>query len=177
MRKLLIVYASRYGHSEKVARRIAEFSGVDATVVDVRRAFAAHFAACDAVILVAPVYYGRHLKVMRRFVTENRDRLASLKSAFVSVSGSAGDPATRPLAEDFVRALASESGWTPSEQLIVGGAVAFTKYNPLLRWFLKRSFAKEGKPLDASRDHDFTDWNEVARFAKEFVAGKSTKVA
>ena len=177
MRKLLIVYASRYGHSEKVARRIAEFSGVDANVIDVRRVSAAHFAACDAVIVVAPVYYGRHLKVMRRFVTENRERLASLKSAFVSVSGSAGDPAKRSLADDFVRELANETGWTPSQQLIVGGAITFTKYNPLLRWILKRSFAREGKPLDSSRDYDFTDWNEVAQFARDFVAGKSTKVA
>ena len=175
MNRLLVVYATRYGHSELIARRIAAVAGAQASVIDVRRV--TDLLSYDAIVIVAPIYLGRHLKSIRRFVTKNRLRLASMRSAFVSVSGSAADPATRPHAEQCVNDFFRDSGWTASQTLLIGGAVNFTRYNPLVRWITKKAFSKAGQPLDTSRDYDFTDWQALERFASDFVSGSAAKVA
>src|SRR6478672_776158 len=121
-RKLLVVYATVYGQAEAVARRIAAGSGVASTIREVREATASDLAAADSVIVVASVHFGRHQRSMAKFVKANRERLSAMHSAFVSVSGSAVDPATQPMAlagaDRFLRA----TGGTPPERRIFGEA-------------------------------------------------------
>jgi menaquinone-dependent protoporphyrinogen oxidase len=53
----------------------------------------------------------------------------------------------------------------------------FTKYNPFIRFVLRRIARAKGLSTDVSRDHEYTDWEQVDRFARAFVAGGATKVA
>ena len=177
---VLILYATKYGQAELIARRIAAAScewNVGATVQDVRSASAADLLQGRSVILVASVHYGRHPRSITRFVKENAARLAERHTAFISVSGDAVDPATRPRAEEYARDFYRTTGWTPAVSLIIGGAVRFTKYNWLLRYMTKRAFAAKGIQLDPRRDYDYTDWEAVKRFAKAFLTGENVKVA
>jgi menaquinone-dependent protoporphyrinogen oxidase len=47
--------------------------------------------------------------------------------------------------------------------------MAFTKYNPLMRWVLKQISKRAGGPTDTSRDHELTDWQQVEQFAEAFL--------
>jgi menaquinone-dependent protoporphyrinogen oxidase len=47
--------------------------------------------------------------------------------------------------------------------------MAYTKYNPLLRWIIKRTARAAGGPTDTSRDHEVTDWAQVEHFVEAFV--------
>ena len=47
----------------------------------------------------------------------------------------------------------------------MAGALAYTRYGFLTRFFMRRIAKKEGGPTDTSRDHELTDWGMVARFA------------
>ncbi len=177
---LLVVYATVHGQAEAIAHRIAEAAAngeVQASVRDARDTSAADLAACDSVVIVASVHFGRHQRSIAKLIRRNRDRLSALHSAFVSVSGSAVDPLTQPdaiaCADEFLRS----TGWAPSQRQIFGGAVQFTKYNPFMRFVLKRVFASKGVVMDARRDYDYTDWNAVSRFAKAFVSDEDVKVA
>ncbi|HEX6086933.1 MAG TPA: flavodoxin domain-containing protein [Thermoanaerobaculia bacterium] len=168
----LIVYATVHGQAELVARRIAEAAPewqLHATVQDVRKTSAADLGQYGAIILVASVHYGRHQRSMARFVTRNRERLSRMHSAFISVSGDAGAPATRPRAEEYVREFFRVTGWTAAEHLVAAGAVKFTKYNFLQRYMTRRAFAEKGLQLDPRRDYEYTDWESVMRFAKAFL--------
>jgi menaquinone-dependent protoporphyrinogen oxidase len=49
--------------------------------------------------------------------------------------------------------------------------MAYTKYSLLLRLLLKYIAHRAGGPTDTSRDHEFTDWIQVERFATDFAAG------
>jgi len=174
--KLLVIYATVHGQSALIADRIADEamqSGVEATVRDIRSASRRDLARCDSVVIVASVQFGRHPRAVERFVKRNRDRLGSLRSAFVSVSGSAARPETRPEAEAVARKFFASTGWYPDEYELAGGALKFTRYNFLLRFMIKRIYAREGKPIDTKRDYDFTDWDAVRRFAKAFVEGET----
>jgi menaquinone-dependent protoporphyrinogen oxidase len=53
---------------------------------------------------------------------------------------------------------------------LIGGAMAYTKYGPLLRWIMKQIAKRNGGPTDTSRDHEMTDWVQVERFVDRFVA-------
>jgi menaquinone-dependent protoporphyrinogen oxidase len=38
-----------------------------------------------------------------------------------------------------------------------------------MRWMIKRISQKEGGPADTSRDYEYTDWDQVARFADRYA--------
>ncbi len=173
--KLLVIFATRYGQSALIAERIADEaieSGAEAIVRDLPNASQAALEQCDSVVLVASVQFGRHARSVVRFVRRNCDLLGSIHSAFVSVSGSAARPETRDEAEMIVREFFSATGWCPDEYQLVGGAVKFTHYNPLLRFVIKRVWAGKGVAMDTKRDYDYTDWDAVKRFAKAFVGSE-----
>ena len=172
-RRLLIVYATVHGQAALVARRFADVAsshGLTPVLRDVRRVTADDLAACRFVVIAASVHFGRHSRRIVRFVRANRARLAAMHSAFVSVSGSAGDPAGLAEAESYVDGFVKATGWSPAQRLLAAGAIRFSKYNPIIRFITKRSLAAQGKVIDPSRDYEFTDWDAVTRFAASFVA-------
>ena len=168
--RLLVIYASVHGQAESIALRIAETAGLETVIRDIDHADAEDLETCDSVIIVASVRFGKHARRVRRFVKENRKRLAELRTAFVSVSGSAGDPATHADAKSYVELFEKETGWMPREVQLVAGAAKFTQYNPLVRWITKRAFESRGVKVDTHRDYEFTDWNAVEQFARTFAA-------
>lgn len=174
----LVIYATAYGHAELIARRIADAArgwNISAAVQNVDTTTAADLARYESVVIVASVHYGHHQRSITRFVKANRARLEAVHSAFISVSGDAAEPATLARAEDYVRRFLQITGWAPTEHLLAAGGIAFSRYNFLVRFIVKRTSTK--KDLDPKRDYDYTDWEAVLRFARAFLTGATTKVA
>jgi menaquinone-dependent protoporphyrinogen oxidase len=63
----------------------------------------------------------------------------------------------------------AQTGWQPARTLAVAGALAYTKYNFLLRLVMTRIARKAGSSTDTSRDWEFTDWAAVDRFVTEHI--------
>lgn len=173
--KILISYVTTDGHTRKVARGVAralDEDGLEAVVAELEGVpDPLETEGFDGVILAAPVRVGRHPREMRRFVRHNRDVLDRLPSAFLSVSGAAGagDPEGLDEAEGYVQKFIDKTGWSPDRTTCVGGAVAYTKYNPLVRRIMKAISARRGGSTDTSRDHEYTDWKAVDGFAADFA--------
>jgi menaquinone-dependent protoporphyrinogen oxidase len=173
-RRILIVYASHYGQTAKVAQFVAErLVSMGATVRlssvgDFPRLIAP--GLYDGVIIGASINYGKHQRSIRRFARANRDELQRLPSAFYSVSGAACSPdeAPRATARQYIADFVRETGWQPAITESVAGAMAYTKYAPPVRWLLKVISRKEGGPADTTRDYEYTDWEQVRRFADRF---------
>jgi len=134
--------------------------------------------ACACV--AASVHVGKHERAAVEFVRKHWAELERMSAAFVSVSLSeAGveDPRrsererqqsasdVQLMIDDFVK----ETGWHPARVFPVAGALAYTRYNVLLRFVMKRIARKAGGPVDTTRDHELTDWSAVDRFAGELV--------
>ena len=175
-RRILIAYATSYGQTAKIARRMSDLlmtSGEAVTLVNVRnhpRDF--HPNEFDGVIVGGSIIGGRHHRALVQFVTAHRAALSATPSAFFSVSGSAGSPleSERAHARRFVAEFLTRTGWHPAVTDTIAGAMAYTKYNPFLRWFIKRAAKAAGGPTDTSRDHEVTDWAQVERFVATFIA-------
>jgi menaquinone-dependent protoporphyrinogen oxidase len=173
--RILVVYATSHGQTAKIAHRIADLLSVRGQIVTIMDADLVRSdiapRAYDGVIIGGSVIKGRHQRSLYRFVKAHVAALSAMRSAFFSVSGSAAGRTDKEKADarrcldDFL----DETGWHPTHTATFGGAMAFTKYNPLLRWMMKRISAKSGGPTDTSRDHELTDWTQVERFAEWFI--------
>jgi menaquinone-dependent protoporphyrinogen oxidase len=55
---------------------------------------------------------------------------------------------------------------------LFGGALCYRQYGFLKRLMMKRIVRDKPGNLstDTSRDHEYTDWDEVKRFAEDFLA-------
>src|SRR6185503_13058560 len=135
----------------------------------------------DWACVAASVHAGHHEPEMIAFVKHHRQALERLQAAFLSVTLSeAGAEDVRATKERRARSAAEvqqmidvfvqETGWRPARVLPVAGALAYSRYNFLIRFVMKRIARKAGAPTDTSRDYEFTDWLALDRFANEIAA-------
>ena len=173
-RRILIIYGTSYGQTAKIAehmRAVLAGDGFDVVVANADAAFLdvdpEHY---DGVLVGGSLIRRRHQRSIRQFVTRHLARLNAMPSGFFSVSGSAagtdvrGPADARAAMEKFV----TDTHWDPDMMTTVAGAMAYTKYPLLVRWVLREISRRSGGPTDTSRDHEFTDWKQVAAFAHRF---------
>lgn len=184
MRPVAVFYATREGHTKRVAEEVVlalRQHGFQAQALDVRSGQAAVVLAnYGAAILAASVHAGRHEPEMITFVKAQREALQSMPNAFLSVTLSeAGVERKTASNEQRARALRdvremakrfiAETGWRPDRVVPVAGALSYTKYNVFARFVMKRIAKKAGGSADTSRDHDHTDWPALDRFVATFA--------
>ena len=185
--RVALFFATREGHTGRIAERIAcdlRARLVDADVFDLfnvkdwesKLDWSQYTTACVA----SSVHIGHHEPAIIAFVKRHRRELEQLDAAFVSVTLSeagAEDPMASPerrqqAARDvqgMIDRFVQETGWRPARVLPVAGALAYTRYNVMVRFVMKRIARKAGAPTDTSRDYEFTDWPALDRFVGDLV--------
>ncbi len=180
MAKILAVYGTAYGHTERVVGKIAgvleEMGHTVTTMKGDARPSDFSLDAFDAVLVASSVLFGHHQRYIRDFVRRCAAQLNALPTAFVSVSGAAAgeSPQDHKQAQGYATALLKETGWRPRMVQLVGGVMAYTRYDPVTRWIIRLISKRKGGPTDTSRDHEHTDWAAVDRFARQFGAAVTT---
>jgi menaquinone-dependent protoporphyrinogen oxidase len=171
MFRILVVYGSTYGQTDRVAHRIAAVLSSAGHMVDIHKADrlpdSLWLASYDGFVVAASVLMGHHQEYVRDFVRRNATLLNEAPSAFVSVCGAAGSDPSQ--AQAYIDSMLRETGWRPTVTRSFTGAVAYTRYGWWFRWYLKMISRRKGLPTDTSRDWDFTDWGAVERFAEELA--------
>ncbi len=170
--KLGILYESRGGQTEKIARRMAEAVKKlvgEVQVADIRNLPAGFdLRGFDAFILGAPIYYSRHTGGMKAFIRNHREILSQRPSFFFSVSLNANNESKlRGVAERYVTKFLARTGWTPKATATLAGAVLYRDYNWFIRFLMKCLVASHGGQTDTSRNYEYTKWDVVERFARE----------
>ena len=179
-----IFYATREGQTERIAEHVAatlRTRQIDVDVIDVRRlATPVDWGRYGAACVAASVHIGHHEREMIAFVRRHVAELNRLDAAFLSVTlseASAEDPQAPPerrkeAADDAQRMIdvfVADAGWRPAHALPVAGGLAYSRYNFVVRFIMKRIARKAGAPTDASRDYEFTDWAALDRFVDDAV--------
>ena len=178
MANILIVYGTREGQTAKVAEHIAGIArkqGLVAQVADAKDLpDPAAVDAVDAVLVGASVQKGLFAPAILDWVGNHRSLLERVPSAFftVSLTSSTLEVAeSRKNAEEYVSSFVQLTGWQPTKVGLFAGALRYTQYDDPTRDLLVSVAARTGKPTDISRDHEFTDWNAVARFTHAVLSG------
>lgn len=184
MKPILVLYATREGHTRRIAEHIAaaiRARGYLADVIDAAD-LPPEFSIEDyeAAVLAASVHVGKHEKEMINFVQRFREELECMPAVFLSVSLSeAGAEDAAATSEHRTQAAADvqrmidaflkETGWHPSKVRGVAGALSYTKYNCLIRFVMKRIAKAQGASTDTSRDHELTDWEALDHIVDEVL--------
>lgn len=182
MAEYLIVYGTSFGHTPKVAQRMADVLRREGRQVTIWRGDAlpplVDLERYEGVIIAGSVKFGRHQRYLRDFVRHFARQLNAMPSAFVSVCGAlAGNQeAGRQEAREYIDRFLRETGWHPGHIIPVAGAVAYTRYGPLTRWIMKRISARTGRPTDTSRDWEFTDWEALESQITQLIHTQVTHV-
>jgi menaquinone-dependent protoporphyrinogen oxidase len=170
---VLVAYGTTEGKCRDLAGRIGgriEAVGHCAPTAAVEDAYAELVEAADALVLIGSVHLGRHKPALAAFVRDHRKRIRGTPSAFLSVSLSAADPATREEATGYLEAFLSDSGWTPTASETVAGDLRYSRYSFLKRLFMRFMAGRKGLPADTGRDHDLTDYEALDRFVDRFLS-------
>jgi menaquinone-dependent protoporphyrinogen oxidase len=185
MQTLLVLYATREGQAKKIAEHVGDIARERGFRAEVRDAWMivepfdmGRFAGA---VLVASVHGGRHEREIVRFVKTHREQLMRMPAAFLSVSlteAGAEDPKAAATKRDqssaavqrMLQRFFDQTGWHPEHAKPVAGALAYSKYGPIVRQVVKLITKREGGPTDTSRDHEFTDWGSLDQYVGEIVA-------
>lgn len=183
MKPILVLYATREGHTRRVAEWLAgraRTRGLPVETINAKQVPAGFsLDNYSAAILAASVHLGRHESEIAKFVKARSAALNGMAAAFLSVSlAEAGaedkdaPPEGRAHAEAEVKKMIdhflAKTGWRPVRVLPVAGALSYTKYNFLVKFLMKRIARRAGGSTDTSRDHDYTDWTALDRFEDDF---------
>jgi len=190
--KIAIFFATREGHTSKIANRIADdlcAKGVVVDVVNVRKPTPPPNWSMYATAFVAASVHGqRHEREMIEFARRYRDDLRRIGAVFISVSMSEAGaedmhaPAARREqaaadAQRMIDVFIKQTAWKPERYLPVAGALLYRQYNVLVRFVMKQIAKKNGGPTDTSRDYEFTDWPALDRFVDEVMSPTPRSVA
>lgn len=181
MKNVLVVYATREGQTEKVARRIAEClqaGGASVQLVDVARPASVHgrsLESFDLLLFGASMHAGGLESELVHFINANAARIGTMSRSFflVLLSAAAKDPRLRSewLADarsKMNRQLAVEF----EEVEMIAGALVYSKYPLPLKWLMRRIASKAGEDTDTSRDYEYTDWAQVDRYARRLLEAR-----
>jgi menaquinone-dependent protoporphyrinogen oxidase len=171
----LIVYGSQEGQTQKIVERIAGIlrdKGQQVSAIPVRQLPKdLTLNNYDAAIIGGSIHVGKYPKQLKQFVTTHRDWLNKVPSAFftvcLAIHSQRAD--SQQAALNYGKDFLAQIGWQPGLTATFAGAVRYTEYNFITRYIMKKISQKEGGSTDTSRDHEYTDWASVERFADEFV--------
>ena len=192
MKPFVVLYATREGHTRRIAEHIAiriRDRGHPASLRDVRHLHEPfELDGFGGAFVAASVHTGKHEPEMVAFVKRHRGQLDALPTAFLSVSLTAAtaEDATRP-AVDRAKASAdtqrvieeflTSTLWRPNRVRAVAGALLYSKYNFILRFVMKQIARRASTATDTSRDYEFTDWKALDELVDVMIADRLARTA
>ena len=178
-KKVLILFASREGQTEKVTVRISEHLqqfGLAVHIVDAADAAAVEridLSAYELLVFGASMHAGGLERELIRFVNDNAECVSLCVRSFflVLLSAATKDPVLR--AESLADARQKMNrlmsvGFDDTE--MIAGALRYSKYPLPLKWLMRRIARKAGEGTDLSRDYEYTDWSQVKRYADRLAS-------
>ena len=184
VKRVAVFYATREGHTCKIAERIAidlRALSFDVDLLEVRHPIPFSLEHYSAAVLAASVHAGNHEKEMIQFVKDHRSELDLMTTAFLSVTLSEAGAEMRDkslveharFAQDVDKMLTkffNDTKWRPTLVKPVAGALLYTQYNFLVRLIMRSIAGKAGASTDTLHDYVYTDWVGLDKFVNDLVA-------
>lgn len=175
MSRILVVYSTREGQTYKISKAIADELIRLGNQVDVFEVSLVppglRIMEYQGVIVGASVHYSRFAPEVEYWVKDHVADMTRVASSFFSVClGMLQLNNAQVQAEErrIVLKFLADSGWAPNTWTLFAGGLPYTKYNSVLRYVMKKISLRVGRGTDTSRDYEYTDWEQVRGFAREF---------
>lgn len=175
--KTLILFSTRDGQTREIASYLAselKEIGVDTDVVDLNRVQEICWDKYERVVIGASIRYGHFHPALERFVKRHQQKLNTLPGAFYSVNLVARKPEkSSPQTNGYTRKFLLASPWQPDKCAVFAGALRYPRYRWYDRLMIQLIMKMTGGETDSSKEVVYTDWQQVASFAREIAQMKN----
>ena len=177
--KTLIIYSSTNGQTYKIAQAMAgeiqapnqAESAVQERVdlMPLANAEQQDLIQYDKIIIGASIRYGHFNKALEPYINRNAAVLNSKITAFYAVNLTArkADKNT-PQTNVYTRKFLQRIQWQPTQSAVFAGALLYPRYGWFDRMMIRLIMKITGGETDTSKEVEYTDWDKVAAFAREF---------
>lgn len=171
--KALILFSSRDGQTREIASYIANQlkEQQECDLVNILHASTVDWTKYDRVLIGASIRYGHFHPKVAKFVKQHLQELRKRPSGFFSVNLTARKPEKRaPQTNAYTRKFLLHSPWEPDCCAVFAGALRYPRYGFFDRIMIQLIMRMTGGETDTTKEVDYTDWEQVGRFAHEFAA-------
>lgn len=169
--KTLILFSTRDGQTREIAASIAsglKEHGIDAELQNLHRVETVAWEQYDRVVIGASIRYGHFHPALADFVKKHAAQLNALPGAFFSVNLVARKPEKRtPQTNSYTRKFLLASPWRPDLSAVFAGALRYPRYRWFDRLMIRLIMKMTGGETDTRKEVVYTDWDQVADFARE----------
>ncbi|MEL7043779.1 MAG: flavodoxin domain-containing protein [Pseudomonadota bacterium] len=179
MKRVLITYATREGQTEKIAHYLREHlssSGAKVTLVNASDAAMLeklNLSAFELLVFGASLHAGSLEREMLDFLQHHSPQIGAKNRSFflVLLSAAATDPEKRQAwLADARHKVQQKLPVQFTDFEMIAGALAYSRYSFPVRWMMKRIARQAGHLEETPRDHEFTDWDQVTRYAQRLLS-------
>lgn len=171
--RVLVALHSSRGQTTKIGRHVADRLYSHGAAVDVHPVDSAPApVGYDVVVLGDSIHLSHHSRELVGYLHRHAVELSGVPSALfqVSMTSMDTDQEHAAKAQQMVRQLLDETGFAPDAVAMFAGALAYTSYSWATRRLIRAIAVQNGLATDTSRDHEYTDWAAVDRFADDVYA-------
>ncbi|MFA5951057.1 MAG: flavodoxin domain-containing protein [Hyphomicrobium sp.] len=169
--KVLVSYASKLGHTHKIASHVANLisnDGHQAVLLDcARTAQDTDLGAFHAVVVLSAVYKLEHHEKVIQFILRHGEALKRLPTAMISISLSVALDEGYDDAMGYAEILASTTRWRPSLTLLLGGGICIDHRDQVNPKIIEGVVAASAPT--STRMYEFTDWEFLESFVRSFM--------
>lgn len=169
--KTLILFSTRDGQTREIAAFLAselKEIGVCADVVNLNRTQEIDWGKYERVVIGASIRYGHFHPALAHFVKKHLQQLNTLPGAFYSVNLVARKPEkSSPQTNNYTRKFLLSSPWQPDLCAVFAGALRYPRYRWYDRLMIQLIMKMTGGETDRRKEVVYTDWQNVASFARE----------
>ncbi len=169
--KALILFSSRDGQTQNIAvvmaKEISKTQPCD--VINIIDATVIEWENYDRVLIGASVRYGRFHPAVAKFISRHLAALQIRPGGFFSVSLTARKPDKQtPQTNVYTRKFLLNSPWKPDCCSVFAGALRYPRYRWFDRLMIQLIMHMTGGETNTSKEIDYTDWQQVTCFARNF---------
>jgi len=168
--KIGIIYSSVDGHTKKICEHLEELLTVDQLKPELYsiEAFSGNIMSFDTLIIGASIRYGKHNPLIYKFITDEKDKLKAIRTAFFSVNlvarkDTKNTPDTNPYLIKFIK----EINWKPDILDVFAGKLDYKAYSLFDRIMIKLIMRITHGPTKSDVPIEFTDWKRVKDFSEK----------
>ncbi|TCN86744.1 menaquinone-dependent protoporphyrinogen IX dehydrogenase [Shewanella fodinae] len=170
----LIIYSTVDGQTKRICQAMAtelEQAGEHVTFSELSETTEEQLQHCDKVLIGASIRYGKHRPALYQFVNRYKTLLDGRENAFFSVNVVARKPEKNtPQTNPYMLKFLQLSLWQPQQLGVFAGRIVYADYGWLDRTAIRFIMWLTKGPTDTSQAYEFTDWELVRQFAREFAA-------
>ena len=170
--KIGIIYSTVDGQTKKICNYIVDIlkqKQITAKLYSIDE-FNANIDDFSILIIGASIRYGKHNEKIIKFISDHRDSLDKIKTAFFSVNLVARkDDKNLPDTNPYLIKFIEQIKWKPNVLDVFAGKLDYKAYPFFDRIMIKLIMKITKGPTKTDQPIEYTDWNRVAVFTSKVL--------